>query len=272
MGIEGSDRTAAPATWLRVLESRAAFELGAAVAAAPWLRLIGRGDRHPVLVLPGFLAADPSTVPLRSILRGQGYWVHGWRLGSNLGPTAHIVEGLVERLTQLYERHDAPVSLIGWSLGGIYARRLAREFAPMVRQVITLGSPFRLRRYDRSAASAMFERLRPLHLVRAEEQAGSASAPLPVPTTAIYTRTDGVVRWWQCIEDVGPGRENIEVYGSHSGLGFNPAVIYAVSDRLAQAPGEWRPFRAPMGAGRCFPVPVERYVDRMAADLAADAS
>lgn len=97
------------------------FELGAAVAAAPWLRLIGRGDNHPVLILPGFLADDPSTAPLRYILRGQGYWVHGWQLGRNLGPTAHVVDGLIERLHALHDRHDAPVSLVGWSLGGIYS-------------------------------------------------------------------------------------------------------------------------------------------------------
>jgi hypothetical protein len=80
---------------------------------------------------------------------------------------------------------------------------------------------------------------------------------LPVPTTAIYTRTDGVVRWWQCIEDIGPERENIEVLGSHSGLGFNPAAIYAISDRLAQRPDAWRPFRPPPGTGRFFPHPAD---------------
>jgi len=247
---------AAPSNWLRMMESRAVFELGAAAAATPWLRMIGRGDNHPVLILPGFLAGDPSTAPLRYILRGQGYWVHGWELGRNLGPTPQVVDGLVSRLHALHDRHGAPVSLIGWSLGGIYARRLARRFPDLVRQVITLGSPFRITVTDRSAVSGIYDRLSPQHVPLVDEVLpGHDAGPLTVPATSIYTRTDGVVRWWQCLEDAGPRRENIEVHGSHSGLGFNPASIYAIGDRLAQRPDEWKPFRAPLGAGHFFPKP-----------------
>lgn len=251
------NRLAPPATVLSLLESRAVFELGAAVAASPLLRVIGRGDRHPVLILPGFLAGDPSTAPLRSILRSQGYWTHGWHLGRNLGPTPDVVDGLTARLDELYARHDRPVSLIGWSLGGIYARRLARRSPDKVRQVITLGSPFRIADTGgRSAVSGLYERLRPSHAVGLEAASpGDTEVPAEVPVTAIYTRTDGVVRWWQCIESVGERRENIEVHGSHSGLGFNPAVIYAVSDRLAQPADRWRPFRPPPGARALFPEP-----------------
>lgn len=235
------------------------FELGAAAAASPLLRMMGRGDEHPVLILPGFLAGDPSTVPLRSVLRSQGYWVHGWQLGRNLGPTDQIVAGLVNRLTTLHDRHDRPVSLIGWSLGGIYARRLARRFPDMVRQVITLGSPFRIDPdRDRSSVSALYDSLRPVH-ARAVDEAlpGIDAGMLSVPATSIYTRTDGVVRWWQCLESIGDRRENIEVRGSHSGLGFNPAVIYAISDRLARPVDEWKPFRPPPGFGFQFPKPAD---------------
>ena len=151
------------------MESRALFELGAVVAASPLLRAFGRGDNHPVLILPGFLAGDSSTAPLRSILQSQGYWVHGWRLGRNLGPTADIVDGFVDRLQELHDRHQRPVSLIGWSLGGIYARRLARKWPELVRQVITLGSPFRIKPTDRSAASALFDRLQPTHAIGLDE-------------------------------------------------------------------------------------------------------
>jgi pimeloyl-ACP methyl ester carboxylesterase len=232
------------------------FELGAMAAAAPWLRLAGRGDQHPVLILPGFLADDPSTAPLRYVLRGQGYWVHGWDLGRNIGPTPYIVDGLIDRLQSLHQRHGAPVSLIGWSLGGIYARRLARRFPDTVRQVITLGSPFRITPADRSAVSSLYDRLSPGHVVTVDDLLpGIDAGPLAVPATSIYTRTDGVVRWWQCLEDTGPRRENIEVYGSHSGLGFNPAAIYAISDRLAQRPDDWKPFRAPPGTSQFFPKP-----------------
>lgn len=250
------------------MESRAVFELGAIAAASPLLRTFGRGDSHPVLVLPGFLAGDSSTVPLRSVLQSQGYWVHGWQLGRNLGPTAHIVDGLVERLRILHDRHDQPVSLIGWSLGGIYARRLARRFPDAVRQVITLGSPFRINPDDRSAASLLYDQLRPTHIVSSDELTpGLGGGHLQVPTTAIYTRTDGVVRWWQCIESIGPQRENIEVRGSHSGLGFNPAVIYAISDRLRRPVDDWRPFRPPPGSRYFFPEPADWRSD-LAANVA----
>lgn len=257
MGLPGA-RLDPPAPMLRLLESRAVFELGAIAAAAPWLRFVGRGDAHPVLVLPGFLTGDPATTPLRSVLRSQGYWVHGWQLGRNMGPTPEVVEGLITRLHELHDQHGAPVSLVGWSLGGIYARRLARVFPDLVRQVITLGSPFRITPDQRSAVSGIFERLQDRHVASIDEVLQVPDTdPLDVPSTAIYTRTDGVVRWWQCIESIGPRRENIEVRGSHTGLGFNPAVVIAVSDRLAQRSGEWRPFRPPVGLGHLYPHPAD---------------
>lgn len=247
---------AIPAPWLTALEGRALFEFGAAQAASPLLRLVGRGDRHPVLVLPGFTADDRSTRSLRRMLRTQGYWTHGWRLGRNLGPTRRVTEGLVERLATVHGRHGQKVSLVGWSLGGIFARELARAFPASVRQVITLGSPFRMTALHRSAASGLYEALGPLHAVDlASIGAESERPPLEVPATAIYTRTDGIVRWWQCLEADGPQRENIEVRGSHSGLGFNPAVLYAVSDRLAQPADDWRPFHAPPLLRSFYPRP-----------------
>jgi pimeloyl-ACP methyl ester carboxylesterase len=247
-----------PPRWLTFLEQRALFELGAFAAASPALRMIGRGDHHPVLVLPGFTTSDRSTVPLRWVLRGQGYWVHGWHLGANLGPTRRIVEGLDDRLREVYERQGRTVSLIGWSLGGIYARQLARRHPQMVRQVITLGSPFRMAPNDRSAASVLWDELKwrydqsYLDLLLASED---AREPLAVPATAIYSRSDGIVRWYTCIEAPGPRRENIEVSGSHSGLGVNPAVVLAIADRLAQREGEWRPFQPPCTVRHLYPRP-----------------
>jgi pimeloyl-ACP methyl ester carboxylesterase len=150
------------------------------------------------------------------------------------------------------------VSLIGWSLGGMYARRLARRWPDLVRQVITLGSPFRITADDRSAASGLFDRLKPTHVLEVDEiLPGMDAGPLDVPASAIYTRTDGVVRWWQCIETVSATAENIEVRGSHSGLGFNPAAIWAISDRLAQPADDWRPFRPPMGMRHFYPHPAD---------------
>jgi pimeloyl-ACP methyl ester carboxylesterase len=238
------------------MEQLAGFEYGAFVAASPILRYLGRGDRHPVLVLPGFTASDRTTRPLRSVLRGQGYWAHGWRLGANMGPHPQLVEGMRRRLDELHSRHGVKVSLIGLSLGGIYARELARDHPDSVRQVIMLGSPFRFREGDRGFASPLYDRLGP----RSEAFPGRAQLeenrpPLPVPATAIYSRSDGIVRWHACIEAEGPLRENIEVRGTHGGLGYNPAVVIAVANRLAQPEGKWAPFRPPWGTAHLFPAP-----------------
>jgi pimeloyl-ACP methyl ester carboxylesterase len=242
------------------MEQRVVYELGAFAAASPLLRAMGRGDRHPVLVLPGFSAGDGSTAALRSTLRSQGYWVHGWRLGRNIGPTQAVVDGLVTRLQVLHERHEAKVSLVGWSLGGIFARAIAREFPDLVRQVITLGSPYRMRDSSGSPVARLYQRYEGVHVPGVRDAAAMLPEEelpaLAMPTTSIYTRTDGVVHWSFCIDEKGPRRENIEVRGTHVGLGFNPAVIYAVADRLAQPEDEWRPFRRNAFVRRLYPEPV----------------
>ena len=246
----------APPLRFMAMESMALAEVAAFMAASPYLRMIGRGDRHPVLVFPGFTADDRSTRPLRWFLRGQGYWVHGWGLGSNWGPVPRMQEAMEERLLDVHRRHSVKVSLIGWSLGGIYARELARRYPEAVRQVITLGSPFRFRPGDRSRASALYDRIHGPDVVPpGMEVPEEERTELLVPATAIYSRTDGVVRWHRCLEAEGPLRESIEVRGSHSGLGFNPAVLIAVADRLHQREDRWRPFRPPPGTGSLFPPP-----------------
>ena len=236
-----------------MLEQRVPFELGALVAAAPWLRGFGRGDRHPVLVLPGFMGDDGSTIALRAFIRSWGYWAHGWRLGSNVGPTRSILDGIRDRLDALHGRHGRPVSLVGWSAGGVFARHLAREQPQAVRGVITLGSPLQMDPGDRSAASLLADRLQsrfdPTFGGVAEHRLGA----LPVPSTSIYSRTDGVVRWQVCLDVSDDRHENVEVLGSHVGLGFNASALFVVADRLAQAEGTWRPFQAPPGLGRVYP-------------------
>lgn len=243
-----------PSLMLGALEQqRALAELVGFGVSLPLFRLMPAGDGHPVLVLPGFMADDWSTAALRSVLRSRGYRVHRWGLGRNLGPRADIVDGLVGRFDAIHRDSERPISLVGWSLGGIYARALARMRPEAVRRVITLGSPFRIGPRDRSNASRLFGWLNPgpgrRHPLALEEQ------PLPVPSTAIYTRTDGVARWHLCIEAEHPLAENIEVRGSHCGLGHNPAVILAIGDRLAQPAGSFRPFRPPRITAALYPPP-----------------
>jgi len=251
----GSFRRPSPALLVAELP-RAVGELGAMAAALPLLRRAPKGDGHPVLVLPGFTADDRSTRPLRWFLRDRGYAVHGWRLGRNLGPTDRVIDGLGERMRRLSEGHGGrTISLVGWSLGGIYAREIARTAPDAVRVVITLGSPFRLagergpgggeRTTTAANTGPLYDALRPIHSDRASGPGlpEAEREAVPVPVTNIYTRSDGVAPWRSCVDERGGGRENIEVLGSHSGLGHNPAVLLIVADRLAPAEGSWQPFR-----------------------------
>ncbi len=233
-----------PGWGLLLLEGRALLELVTLLAAYPLLRQAPRGDGHPVLVLPAYMTGDFSTRVLRGFLRDRGYAAHGWKLGLNRGPTTETVTHLVRRLHDLHERHGRRVSLIGWSLGGVYARELARAFPLEVRQVITLATPFRnleavnvpafvlARRQPHPEEAAFRERLR---------------LPLEVPTTAIYSRTDGIASWRSCVAEVGPHSESIEVASSHLGIGHHAVVLLTIADRLAQPEGAWKPFCPPRG-------------------------
>jgi len=145
------------------------------------------------------------------------------------------------------------VSLVGWSLGGLYARYLARPMPEKVRNVITLGSPLQMSPGDRSSASNIVDRREHLFDPTFMEMADHERGPLPVPSTAVYTRTDGVVRWQACLDVTDETHENVEVRGSHAGLGFNPAVIYVVADRLGQPQDDWRPFHAPVALRALYP-------------------
>jgi len=235
-----TDPTRPPSRELLVLELRAIWELTAFFASYPLLRLAPRGDGHPVLVLPGLAASDLSTRPLRRYLRDQGWWAHGWKLGPNHGPRPGVEARMQERLAELYARHGRKVSVVGWSLGGIFARELARRAPDQVRAVITLGSPF-AGAPRASNAWRLYERASER---KVEDYPGRErmKLPPPVPSTAIYTRSDGIVAWQGCLEREGPTSENIEVEGSHCGLGHNPLALYAIADRLSQPEGEWRPF------------------------------
>jgi pimeloyl-ACP methyl ester carboxylesterase len=254
--FERPRRSGAPPLSLSVTDpARAVVEFGLLLTSLPLRRALPTGDGHPVLVLPGLLADDVSTLALRRILRGLGYRVHGWRLGRNIGPTPQAVTGMGDRLRDLHTRYGTPISVIGWSLGGIYARAMARRRSSSVRQVITLGSPFRLTDRNQTRASAAFNRFSHLHVERTAAPLDLETEPLPVPATSIYSRYDGVVAWQACLDLRSPRAENIAVVGSHFGYGHNPAVVWAVADRLAQARGQWAPFQPPAALRPLFPRP-----------------
>lgn len=185
---------------------------------------------------------------MRGLLRRRGYAVHGWGLGTNQ-ISRRLVIALGDRFAELYERHGRqPISLVGWSLGGIYAREIARARPAVVRQVITLGSPFREAPGEESFPTAWIRATFP-NLPRRELPQGS----LAVPSTAIFSRTDGIVPWRASRDVPGHRAESIEVIGSHVGLGHHPGALWAILDRLAQPAGEWQPFRPPMALAALYP-------------------
>jgi hypothetical protein len=237
---------AMPGHLLRALEWRTTLEYLAARRAVRRIDGWPHGDGHPVLVLPGFLAGPLSTQFLRNLLRRLGYRVYDWGLGYNVGYRASMKEMLPARLHQIRERTGGRrVSLIGWSAGGIYARELARTFPDDVRLVITLGSPFR----GNHRATTAWRVWRLMNRGTEATQAVSEAAqlrraePLSVPTTCIYSKTDGIVAWQCCTSLPAPQTENIEVDSTHLGYGHNLETLSVIADRLAQSEDSWRPFR-----------------------------
>ena len=201
-------------------EARAVPEFAAFVAmAGPLVATAPRGDGHPVVVLPGLATDDTSTMPMRWLLRRLGYKTSGWDLGVNRGPTPRVTEGMGSLLDGLVAKYHQRVSIIGWSLGGAFALGLARRAPDDIRQVITLGSPL----------------------------VGAPEPPPQIPVSSLYSKSDSIVPWRYSLLPDRPLRENIEVRGSHLGLGHNPAVLAIVVERLALPDGQWRPYTGRRG-------------------------
>lgn len=205
-----------------------------------------QGDGHTVIVFPGLASDRHATAPLTSFCESLGYDAYDWGRGFNTGPRGEPnawLDELAEHVSTLAPTTSADLSLIGWSLGGIYAREVAKRLRTRVRQVITIGTPF-AGGSDDTHAGLVYRLLsgqKPVLDERMRRQLVTAPA---VPTTSIYSRTDGVVAWQACIQ---PGQrrdtENLEVQGSHCGLGWNASVLQIVADRLSQARGQWKPYR-----------------------------
>ena len=196
-------------------------------------------------MLPGFGGSDRSTWPLRQFLRSRNYWASGWKQGRNLG--LHRLGGitaLVSLLDRLFDESGRKVSLIGWSLGGVQARRLAARSPEKVRQVICLGSPIQAAPVA-TTAYRLYEAINGIPTTAPSEPLSRGSLDtLAVPCSSIYSRSDGIVPWELSLEPVSPQSENIEVFGSHLGLGVNAAVFYILANRLAQMEGRWQPFES----------------------------
>ncbi|MFT4045961.1 MAG: alpha/beta fold hydrolase [Solimonas sp.] len=227
------EQLSAPAKALLLLEGRLGLELAAlAFNFGRLLRELPRGRGQPVMVLPGFGMSDRAIAPLLTLLARLGYASHGWGQGRNLGMRRGVKDALAERLRALHARHG-PVTLVGWSLGGVFVREMARHQPQLVRRVITLGSPIN-GHPDANNMVTLFRLANRGQPVKVDlEGFARRIKPPPVPCTAIYTKTDGIVAWRASIEDEADHVENIEVHGSHLGLPFNTDVIRIIVERLA---------------------------------------
>ena len=240
---ESSTETRPPSPWLLMLEGgRAPFEYAATMAAMPWLSRVPAGDGHAVLVFPGLGASDLSTRPLRDYLSRIGYAAYDWGLGRNR-PLPGVMEACRQRVLEVAARHGGKVSLVGWSLGGVYARELAKHLEPQTRCVVTLGSPFSGDTRATNATRA-YEMLGGRHAAHDPERAARLRRAPNVPTTSIYSKSDGVVAWQCSLNDDAPHTENVEIHASHLGLGVNPLALYVIADRLRQDPARWQRFDA----------------------------
>ncbi len=242
--------TALPRPLLTLLEARAGLEMAEMLACLPWLSQAPMGDGHPVLLLPGFGAGDVSLEPLRAFLKTRRYHVETWGLGRNVGFNRKFAQVIEQKVRYLHHRHRRKVSLVGWSLGGVFAFYVAHLAPECVRSVISLGSPLRLDpdAHPPPGVKAMYRALsHPMGTVthQARSRSRSMRAPPPVPSTCIYSEHDGFVPPCQATLDGDPSNhENIRVASSHMGLGFNRRVLWIVADRLAQSEDAWRPYAA----------------------------
>lgn len=234
-----------------LMEPRALLEMALLPASTPLLWQAPRGDGHPVLLVPGFMADEKSLFALKLFLQRKGYDVHTWGLGRNLGFRSKHASALPQKIRHLHHITGRKVSLVGWSLGGVFSLFGAQNAPDSVRSIITLGSPVSVDEcgsQSPSTVKALYRlvshRLGPnAHVMQPKAKALREGRRLSLPTSCLYSLGDGVVPPQEATIDGDPAlHENIQVPGSHVGLGFNGIVLAIVADRLAQPEGHWQPF------------------------------
>lgn len=189
------------------------------------LERLPKGDGHAVIVFPGLGASGSATVMLRARLRQLDYEVHDWEHGINQLPSGDLdawITRLAMQLQRLAARDGRTVTLVGWSLGGLYARALLQRYPACVRQIITLGTPYAELRYVGAAL--------------ASAQKSEKDAVAAVPAFSIFSKSDGVVAWQGCVPTALPNHHAIAVDGvSHMGLVHHPEVLSIIAGLLASS-------------------------------------
>ena len=218
-----------PHPFLTLLEGRAGFEAGSLMLALPVLRLQApKGQGEPVMVLPGFMTDDRSTLVLRNFLEQLGYAVYAWQLGINRRPMLEYLPRLQEMVADIRQASGQKVRLVGWSRGGILSREIARDHPELVDRVITIGSPVK-GGLAASSISALVQRQTGVTSAEVKQIMRERSTrPIQVPVRAIYSRSDGIVAWKACIDEDSDDVRHFEVSGSHAGMGTSIEVFRLV--------------------------------------------
>ncbi|MCX7162456.1 MAG: alpha/beta hydrolase [Betaproteobacteria bacterium] len=244
-----------------ILEPRALLEMALLPVSLPLLMQAPRGDGHPVLLLPGFLADEKSLIGLKLFLQSKAYEVHTWGLGRNLGFRSKHASALPQKIRYLHHVTGRKVSLVGWSLGGVFSLYGAENALDCVRSIITLGSPVSVDASGSQSPPAVKALYRLVshrlgaaaHVMQPRAKTLREQRRLAIPTSCLYSLGDGVVPPQEATIDGDPAfHENVQVPGSHLGLGFNGIVLAIVADRLAQPEGGWQPFQPQRLLGRVW--------------------
>ena len=225
------------------LEPFGVTELVNVIPAWGLLERLPSGDGQPVMIVPGLTTGDWSTTIIRSFLSSKGFNVYGWDQGLNIRYTEDLENRLAQRVEEIATKHGRKVTLIGWSLGGLTIRIFAKNHPDHVRQVISLGGPFKNLK-GKSYVTWWYELLARERVedFNPEWEAAAASVP-DLPSTSIYSRADGMVSWEYCMDwETGPITQNIEVKCNHLGFGMNPTVWQIVHDRIIQDEDDWQLF------------------------------
>ena len=213
-------------------ESLMPFEFARLFVSSPALALQSRGSGEPVIVLPGLGASNSSTFLLRRYLSWLGYSVEGWELGRNSGNVRQLLPQVAEHVQAIHKETGLKVNLVGWSLGGVLAREVARDNPAIVRQVVTMGSP--VVGGPKYTVFGNFYRQRGVDVDAIEATvAARQSNPIRVPVTSIYSKNDGIVGWQASIDRHSPQVDNIKVCTTHLGMGISPDVFKILARKLA---------------------------------------
>ncbi len=225
------EKISKPSLFLHLTEIfRAAYEFIKAIIFERKFSYHNIGNAQPIIVIPGLLTTDLSTTLLRTFLTKLGFNVFGWGMGRNLGRLESLPI-LIEKVEKINEAHQQKIIIIGWSMGGIFTREIAKARPELVKRTITMGSPFA----DVNApnwAKWIFDILNK-GIVIDDAFVAQLPNPAPVPTLALYSKLDGIVPWRACMETFEDEiHTNMEIKSSHIGMGANPEVMKIIYSAL----------------------------------------